>query len=222
MLRASERPPAGAVPKSINIHADVPFTPMLEGEQVIEPRPLPPAWTTAVCELPLYVAVSVGDGPLGNVPRLTGKVALVVPPEMVTDEGTLTYALLVLSATTAPIVGAPSERVTVHVAKRALVAQSNCVITKGLGTTVMIPPVLPMAVGIAKGETVRTSVTFTGTEPAADAESVTATTAMGPLWMDALFNPENTHVVLLKPKEHTTDFPPMLELAVTLTTLRGG
>jgi len=114
--RATAMPPEPAACESVTEHADVPPELRLVG---LHDTRITVVGTTnridAVCELPLYVAVTTTVWLLEAVPAVAVKLAVVEPLETVTDPGTLSVAALLVSVTAAPPAPAAFDSVTTQV-----------------------------------------------------------------------------------------------------------
>jgi len=119
----------------------------------------------AVADAPFRLAVSTGVCVLATVPAVAVKAPVVAPAATVTLAGTVRLALLLLSVTTEPPVGAAPLSVTVQAlvpgpVKAAGLHESALAVTGGRTATTS-PPVAEEAIDMAVGVAADTFVTCT-------------------------------------------------------------
>jgi len=144
---ATTVPPLGATIEIVTVQVRLPLVP-LDGQVKAVTVAGGVMVSTPLADDPLRDAVTVTLVLLVTVPAVTGNAAEVVPAATVTDPGDVNAALLSLSATLAPPLGAEAESVTVQVelAPEAMVDGVHCKleIVGGGGVTVIaavpVPP----------------------------------------------------------------------------------
>ncbi len=109
-------PPVPAGCDSVTEQADVPPEPRLAGVHVTRLTIVGAASRIdAVCELPLYVAVTTAVWLVVMAPAVAAKFAEVEPLTTITDPGTVSVAALLVSVTDTPPAPAAFDKITVQV-----------------------------------------------------------------------------------------------------------
>ena len=142
------------------------------------------------------------------VPAFAVNVALVAPAGTLTDAGTVSSALLLVSVITPPPVGAALLRVTVHVAAAPLLSDEGLQVTLLMleGPAVMALPVALVAMLVPVADAANVPVMLIGTVPDALADRVTLIAATVPFWIGVAFKPLTMHVTDPLPAEHVIVF----------------
>ena len=142
------------------------------------------------------------------VPAFAVNVALVAPAGTLTDAGTVSSALLLVSVITPPPAGAAWLRATVHVAVAPLLSDEGLQVTLLMleGPAVMEPLVALVAMFVPVADAANVPVMLIGTVPDALADRVTLIAATVPFWIILAFKPLTMHVTVPLPVEHVIVF----------------